>query len=149
MAKDLQALEDWVQPLIAKLKPAERRQLARTLARELRKSQRERIARQDNPDGSPFEPRKPQARNQGGFVRRRAMFSKIRQAKYLRLTASAGSAQVGFVGRVAQIARVHQHGLKDKIDPGGAVYHYPQRRLLGFGEADRKLVENLLIDHLS
>lgn len=146
---DLQDLETWAKPLLAKLAPTERRKLARTIAQQLRQAQRTRIAAQQNPDGSPFEPRKPQNRQRRGFVRRRAMFSKIQQAKHLRISATPNGATVGFVGRVAQIARVHQHGLRDRVSPDGPQIQYPKRELLGFSEADRALVRDLLIDHLT
>lgn len=146
---DLQDLETWVQPLLVKLGPAERRKLARTIGQQLGQSQRNRIAAQQNPDGSPFEPRKPQNRQRAGFVRRRAMFSKIRQAKHLRVTVTNQGVEVGFVGRVAQIARVHQEGLRARVSRDGPHAQYARRELLGFSPADRAMVQNLLIDHLT
>ncbi|MEX1197798.1 MAG: phage virion morphogenesis protein [Pseudohongiellaceae bacterium] len=145
---DLQALESWVDPLLRDLEPAQRKKLAREIGKALRRSQRERIKAQQNPDGSPFQPRKPQLRNGAGSIRRRPMFTKIRQAKHFKIQVTAGAARVGFFGRVAHIARVHQYGLRDRVSPDGPVYDYPQRKLLGFSEADRALVTNLLIDHL-
>lgn len=146
---DLEALEDWVRPLLDKLEPSERRRLARTLAQGLRTRQRQRIAAQRNPDGSPFEPRKPQARAQSGFVRRGVMFAKIRQAKHLKARATPGEAAVGFLGRVARIARVHQEGLRARVEPGGPYHRYPARELLGLSAADRAWVREQLIDHLA
>ena len=119
------------------------------LRRELRRSQAQRIAAQQNPDGSPFEPRKPQNRNRQGAIRRRAMFSKIRQAKHLKAFATAGAAEVGFIGATARIARVHQYGLRDRIGRNGPQHQYPQRELLGFSDADLRLVQDFLIDHLA
>jgi phage virion morphogenesis protein len=147
--ENLQALDGWLEPLISKLKPAERRRLARTIARELRRSQSQRIARQENPDGSPFEPRKPQNRKRKGAVRRRAMFSKIRQAKHLRIFTSPASAEVGFIGNVARIADAHQKGLRDRVDRNGPYYKYPKRELVGFTESDIRLIQDLLITHLT
>lgn len=146
---DLRDLEEWATPLLARLSPNERRKLARTIGQRLRQSQRARLAAQQNPDGSPFEPRKPQNRNRRGSVRRRAMFSKIRQARHLRVTVTAAGVNVGFSGRVAQIARIHQYGLRDRLGPDGPSVQYPKRELLGFTEADRSLVRDLLIDHLA
>lgn len=146
---ELEQLENWAAPLLAKLKPAERRKLARDLARELRRSQVQRITAQQNPDGSPFEPRKPQNRKRAGSIRRRAMFSKIRQAKHLKVFVTASSAEVGFIGPVARIARVHQLGLRDQVENGGPYYQYPQRQLLGFSDADRRIVEDFLLKHLA
>lgn len=53
---ELDQIEEWVAPLLEKLEPAQRKQLARTIGTELRKSQRQRIAQQKNPDGSKYTP---------------------------------------------------------------------------------------------
>ncbi|WGO84089.1 phage virion morphogenesis protein [Arsenophonus apicola] len=44
--------------LLKKLTPAQRKQLSRLIARDLRINQLKRIRRQQNPDGSPYAPRK-------------------------------------------------------------------------------------------
>ena len=62
MTDELQALEDWVEPLLAKLSRSERRQLIRRVGRDLRRSQAQRIESQRNPDGTSYAPRKPQNR---------------------------------------------------------------------------------------
>jgi phage virion morphogenesis protein len=93
----------------------------------LRRSQAERIAAQRNPDGSPYEPRKPRLRNKKGAIRR-TMFEKLRQAKRLRKTATAQSATVTIGGRSARIARVHQYGLRDKVDWAQAQHRERQVR---------------------
>ena len=149
MANSLQQLEQWAAPLLAKLTPAERRKLASRIARDLRRSQQRRITAQRNPDGTPFEPRKPQVRNRRGAVRRMPMFTKIRQVKHLRTKGLASAAQVSFAGRVARIARVHQYGLRDRVQPGGPEYQYPARELLGYSAADLRMVQDALIDHLT
>lgn len=146
---DLQALEDWAAPLLDRLEAKERRRLARLVARDLRRSQRKRIKAQQNPDGTPYAPRKPQLRAQAGGIRRKAMFTKLRTAKYLKARATAGTAVVGFVGRVAKIARIHQEGLRAKVDRDGPMYDYPARRLVGFTPADRELIRDALLNHLT
>lgn len=148
MADDLEALEDWVAPLIEKLETAERRKLARTIGNELRRSQRQRIRSQKNPDGTPYEPRR-RLRDQSGRIRRKAMFGKITAARYLKVRTTPDAVSVGFFGRVARIAAVHQYGLTEKVDRNGPAYDYPARVLLGHSDADRELVRDLLIDHLS
>lgn len=145
----LEDLQDWVKPLLEKLEPGQRRKLSRSIGQQLRKSQRARIASQKNPDGSPFEPRKPQARSQRGSVRRSKMFMKIRQAKHMKLSLYQDSAAVGFLGGVSFVARVHQFGLREPVRKGGDPYKFPERELLGFSDEDRELVRNLLIDHLT
>lgn len=149
MADDLQALEDWVAPLLARLETKERRRLARSVARDLRRSQRERIKSQTNPDGTPYAPRKPQKwRARQGSIRRQAMFGKLSTAKWLKATTRGDSAVVGFFGNVARLARTHQYGLRDRVDRDGPTIAYPQRELLGFTEADRRLILDSLLTHL-
>ena len=149
MADDLQALEDWVAPLLAKLEAKERRRLARTVATALRRSQRERIKAQRNPDGTAYTPRQPQKwRAKQGSIRRKAMFSKLATTKWLKATTHGDAAVVGFFGSVARIAKTHQYGLRDRVDRNGPTIDYPQRELLGFTEADRVLIRDTLIDHL-
>ena len=151
MADDLQLLEDWAQPLLAKLHPKEQRALARQVARELRQSQARRIAAQQNPDGTPYEERKPQRPIPGttGQTKARAMFGKIRQAKHLRLLPEPQGAAVGFSGRVARIARIHQDGLRDRVTPNGPEVTYPARQLLGFSAADIDRVRTTVLAALT
>ncbi|MCL7930435.1 phage virion morphogenesis protein [Halomonas llamarensis] len=148
VSSDLDALEDWAAPLLERLQPGERKKLARDIARELRKRQAARIKRQKNPDGSPFEPRKPQARAQSGSIRRKAMFTKIRQAKFLKGRGQGDAATVGFSGRVARIARAHQRGLREKVDRSGPWYDYPERELIGYSDDDRAVIRDMILDRL-
>lgn len=145
MSDDLTLLEEWVAPLLEKMAPAERRKLAATIGRDLRRSQQQRIARQQNPDGSVFSPRKLQEK--AGRIKRLAMFQKIRQNRHLKLRTDANSLSVGFFGRVARVARVHQYGLRDRVRPGGKEVRYEQRELLGFSGADIDTLRGALIDH--
>lgn len=144
---DLSQLDDWLAPMLARLEAHERRRLARLVATDLRQSQRQRIKAQRNPDGSAFAPRK--SRERQGRIRRGAMFAKLRTAKYLRTRSSPNAATVGFFGRVASIARTHQYGLRDRVSENGPRVKYAERELLGFSEADRERVGDLLIDYLT
>jgi phage virion morphogenesis protein len=150
MSDDLTRLEEWAAPLLARLEPQQRRVLAHSIGTELRRSQQQRIRDQKNPDGSAFAPRKIQqnAQSQTGRIRRRAMFMKIRQNKYLKTRTTAGSVSVGFFGRVSRIARVHQHGLRDRASVGGPEIRYEQRELLGFSQADMDMITDKLTHHL-
>lgn len=151
MADDLTALEDWAAPLLAQLTPAARRRAAKAVATALRKSQQQRIAQQQNPDGSPFERRKPQPgklRRKRGRLKRAAMFAKLRRQKYLKARADGDTATVGYTGRAAAIARVHQDGLIDKVNQHLLV-RYPRRVLLGFSASDRELVRDVLLAQLT
>lgn len=139
--------------MLSRLEPAARRQLAREIAAKLRQSQQSRIGAQVNPDGSAYEPRRPQLRNRIGAVRRGAMFRKLKTARFLKMESSAESAVVGFAGQVERIARVHQYGLRDRIRNrgrgNGPEYQYPARELIGFSAADRDIIADLVLSHLS
>lgn len=145
----LSALEDWVAPLLAKLEPAQRRSLARTVGQALRRSQASRIAAQKNPDGTAYEPRKQnKARQQQGRIRR-TMFAKLRTAQHLKLRVSEEAATIGFLSRTERIARIHQEGLRGAVKPGGPDYQYPARVLLGFTDVEREQIKDLLLQHLT
>lgn len=150
VADNMEALEDWVSPLLAKLDVKQRRALARNVARDLRRRQRERIRAQTNPDGTPFTPRKAQSfRAQQGSIRRRAMFSKLSTAKWLKATARGDTAVVGFFGNVARLAKTHQYGLRDRVSRDGPRIEYEQRELLGFTVQDRDHIMESVLTHLS
>lgn len=148
---ELDALESWAGALLSKLAPAARRSALREIARELQRSQRTRIAQQCNPDGSAYEKRKPRPkhlRDKAGRVKRAAMFAKLRQARYMRAETDALGLAIGFAGRVARVARIHQFGETDRVAPRGPEYKYPARVLLGFTGEERELIRNTLIARL-
>lgn len=145
---DLSALEDWATPLIARLDPAQRHILTRRVAQDLRRSQARRIAAQRQPDGSAFVPRSSKnLRGKAGRIKRQ-MFSKLRTAKHLKIQTDENGLAIGFLGRVARIARVHQEGLTDRVSRNGPDYKYPVRELLGFSGADRELIKDSILRHL-
>lgn len=147
-AMSLDSLESELSGLLSILDGASRRALAREIAQRLRSSQQQRIAAQQNPDGTPYSPRKPQLRGKKGRLRR-TMFSKLRTARFLKMSASADAAVVEFTGRVERIARVHQLGLADRVRPGGPTTTYPARELLGLSDADMQMVEEAVLSRLS
>lgn len=154
MADDLTLLETWCAPLLAKLTAGQRTQVARKIGQALRRSQHQRIAANKAPDGGSYLPRKRRAeplRAKKGRIKRKrdAMFQRIGRAAYLKVQASPSDVSVGFFGRVARIARVHQEGRTDRINREGRTARYPVRELLGFTDADRRLVRDLLIEHLA
>jgi len=152
MTDPTRALDTWAAGILAKLQPPARRRLARELAIELRRIQQRRIASQQNPDGSPYTPRKqPTLRSRKGRIKQRkgVMFRKLRQAKHLRTRTTAQEASIGFSGRVARIARVHQYGQRDRVRPGGPQVRYAQRELLGLTPALHTRIRALLVDHLT
>lgn len=145
----LRQLEGWAGALLAKLDAPARRRLAVIIARELRRSQQQRITSQLDAEGARFAPRKPRLRDRRGAIRRRAaMFTKLRTAKWLRTVGTADAAEVGFSGRVARIARVHQEGLRDRPASSTNEVRYPRRAMLGFTSEDRSVIRERFLQSL-
>ncbi|ALZ84705.1 phage tail protein [Pseudomonas oryzihabitans] len=146
---DLEALETWLSPLLQKLESRGRAQLARKAAQQLRRSQQQRIRAQVNPDGSPFEARKPRdLRGKKGRIKRR-MFEKLKMARYLKAKGTPQQAVIGFAGRVSRIARVHQYGLKDRAERRAPEVRYARRELLGLSDEELKDLGNSILNCLS
>ena len=134
--------------LIANLSPQARRQLGRKIGQALRKSQSNRIARQQNPDGSAFEPRKPRKEfgKKKGRIKRKAMFAKLRTARHLKVRSNGNEVSVGFNGSSAAIAAVHQYGLSASPSKyKDFKVQYAQRELLGFAEEDIEMIERFVL----
>lgn len=212
---DLAQVEAIAGALLRNVSPGERRQLLRTVARDLRGSQAARIGRQKAPDGSAFarrrekradtagqypvhflypkgapEPRavlmkswvkqgplitgydieaggvrsffwdqiakwlpvekKDEAKPGGklrrkGRIRQRAMFRKMRLSRTLKAGATDTEAWVGFSGRAAEIARVHQEGLKDRPSAKAKPVRYAKRELIGLTEAERSRILDMVL----
>nr|DAI54645.1 MAG TPA: virion morphogenesis protein [Caudoviricetes sp.] len=138
--------------LINNLSPQARRQLARNIGQALRKNQQARIARQENPDGTVFEQRKPRKEfgKKKGRIKRKAMFAKLRTARYFKIQSNANEVSVGFNGSSAMIAKVHQYGLMSSPSKTKDFkVRYAQRELLGFSQSDLDIIEDLVIEQLS
>lgn len=147
---ELAPLETFASGLLARLAPAERRKLARSLAARLRESQSRRIGAQLNPDGSPYAPRKPRLRRKPGSLRRRAMFSKLRTARWMKTEASPDAAVVTFAAQVQHMAQVHHHGLRDRVNRrGGPEVDYTARQLLGLTDPEIAAIEDAVLAHLA
>ncbi|MEN1677675.1 phage virion morphogenesis protein, partial [Pseudomonas aeruginosa] len=56
---------------------------------------------------------------------------------------------VSFAGRVTRIARVHQHGLKDRGERGAPEVRYAQRRLLGFTNLDLEVIRDRILEYVT
>lgn len=84
-----------------------------------------------------------------GAIRRRAMFRALRGRRWLRSDATENEAWAGFSGHVAQIARVHQDGLTDRVAKNGRSVRYARRRLIGLTDADRAMLLDLFFDHVA
>ena len=150
MSEDFLDVQAWAAGLIAQLRPAERRRVNRAIAVELRRSESLRIAAQQNPDGTPYAPRraKKNLRGKAGAIRRR-MFSRLRTARYMRVHATDTEAIVSYTGAIARIALVHQEGRTDRPAPGQKPVRYPRRKLLGFTQQERDRVLDTLARHLA
>lgn len=150
MSDDFSDVQAWAAALMAQLRPAERRRVNRAVAVELRRSEGQRIAAQQNPDGTPYAPRraKKNLRGKAGAIRRR-MFTRLRTARYLRVQATDTEAIVGYSGATARLALVHQEGRSDRPAPGQKPVRYPRRKLLGFTQQERDAVLDTLARHLA
>ncbi|WP_224798169.1 phage virion morphogenesis protein [Idiomarina abyssalis] len=138
---------DRVQALLEKLDTGQRKALARDISRHLRGSQAKRIRENENPDGSPYEDRKPQPemRKRKGSLR---MFRKIHRTKNLKAKATPNEASVGFTGFANHIARVNQYGLRARVNERGLQHKYPERELLGLTDKDRDFIEETMVKHV-
>ena len=116
-----------------------------------RASQAARIKANQNPDGSPYEARKPQeflGRKRKGRIRK-TMFGKLIRTRWLKGKGSASEATVNFVGAATRIANVHQFGLIDRVEHNSHSprVKYAKRELLGFSEHEITLIEHSLLEH--
>lgn len=144
---ELTPFDDQIAGLIGALSPASRRRLAADIAKELRRSQQQRIKQQKAPDGTPYQERKRQLlREKSGRIKR-AMFQKLRTSRYMKASGRNDDAVVEFTGKVQRIAQIHQYGLKDRPNPHAQDVQYPERQLLGFRLDDKYLVERMIIEH--
>ena len=136
--------------LLSKLEPAARSKLARSLAQKLRRSQQQRVKQQRNPDGGSYAARKPRdLKGKKGRIKRQVkMFQKLPKASYLKAKGDGQSITVGFTGRVARIARVHQFGLQDRAEANAPEVRYEQRELLGLTDIDHELIKDELSNFL-
>ncbi|RYH44366.1 MAG: phage virion morphogenesis protein [Alcaligenaceae bacterium] len=150
------ALEDWAGDLLRKLQPSQVRRLQLDIARGLRKSNAGRMRAQTDPDGNRWEARKAPGqtlRSKREQLRQKAkqrqpMFAKMRQARNLKARAQGDTAVVEIAGRAQRIARVHHFGEVDSVKPGGPVYRYPARELLGISSADLGALRDTLVRYI-
>ncbi|KMK28641.1 tail protein [Pluralibacter gergoviae] len=193
--------------ILSAMTPARRQRTARSIGTTLRRSQSQRIGRQEAPDGSKYPQRKRRTlRAQAGMsflwegekrrlrnwravpgkrgrmltgfdldkgdmrsfyredieryldisfksasrntTKREQMFRRLRTARFMKVQANAEGTTVGYTGAAARIARVHQYGLRDRINESGAMANYPRRELLGLSKSDRMAIARQVIDAL-
>lgn len=87
-------------------------------------------------------------RRRGG-LRRKAMFRRLANGRYLRSQADDRGFWVGFSGKASAIASIHHYGLRDKPSPRAQAMGYPRRELIGASDADREHMLDLLYAHLA
>lgn len=145
---EFKPFENELAGLLAALSPAGRRRLTIDIAKKLRQQQQQRIKAQKNPDGSPYAKRKPQLlRAKKGRIKRE-MFTKLRTNRYLKASGDDSVAVVEFTGKVQRIARVHQYGLRDKVNTKARDIKYETRRLLGLNSHDQNMISDIIIRYL-
>lgn len=81
--------------------------------------------------------------------RRRAQLMMRGMVKKLQASAQGSNAVVQFLGRTERIARIHHLGLRDKVQPGGPEYDYPERALLGFPAGFEDQLQARILQHLA
>lgn len=145
---DLHEVEAWLAALLSQLEPAARTKMLREVARDVRKIQQANITAQRAADGTAWEPRRVTARTKKGRIRRK-MFTKLKAAKYLKAKATASQAEVSFTGSVQRLARVHHHGLRDKVNRQGTEVKYAERPLLGINSDLEASVKDVLMRWLA
>lgn len=149
MADEMLQVKTAFDTLLKNVSKSRRHLLYQQIGRELARSQRRRIKAQQNPDGSAFAPRKKQ-NNKKGRIKQRAMFHKIRSARFMKLRKTEDGLELGYQGNDATIARIHQFGLKGRVrrDADWKV-QYEQRELLGFTAEDMQMIEDFVIKALA
>jgi phage virion morphogenesis protein len=161
--RDFTPLDHAIEDMTRRMTPAARKALATRVAVDLQKANAGRMHENVEPDGSAMEPRKLKKSGKARTrrlrdrvtsirrtVRQQKMFLRAAAPRYLRKETSAGEAQVGFVGAMARIMRVHQYGLRDTVtrDPSSPAADYPARQVIGFADADRAQVLERVAEHL-
>ena len=149
---DFTDIEALAGALLRRVDAGERGKILRVMARTLRSSQAARITRQQDPDGQPFAARKAQQAGRlrrGGTIKRKAMFRKLCNTSNLKAGSTDAEAWVGFSGRAARIARVHQEGLEDAPARGARPVRYARRVLLGDTEAERQALLDVLCEQVT
>lgn len=149
MSRDLLVFEQYIEGMLTALSAGQRRVFFSRLSRELARINATRMRANIAPDGTPFEPRKPQTRLRAKRGRVRAMFQKL--PKSLKPSATDSGLEIAFGGRSAQIADVHHYGKDDapnRLRPSWRV-RYPARELLGISESDQTLIVDRIVEQVS
>jgi len=144
---NLHEVDAWLDALLAKLEPAERKKMLREVARDVRRIQQANMTAQRSPDGGAWEPRRVSARTKPGRIKRK-MFVKLKTAKYLKTKATGDSAEVAFVPVVQRLARVHHYGLRDRVSKRSITVKYSERPLLGLDNEAENIIQDVILGWL-
>lgn len=82
-----------------------------------------------------------------GKNKQNRMFKRLATARYMRAFANENEAAIFFAPVAADIAAIHQYGLKEKLR--NLDVQYPSRQLLGFSADDTRRIEAAIIDFLA
>lgn len=145
---NLHEVDAWLDALLAKLEPAERKKMLGEVARDVRRIQQGNMTAQRAPDGSAWEPRRVSARTKPGRIKRK-MFVKLKTAKYLKTKATGDCAEVAFVPAVQRLARVHHYGLRDRVSKHSIMIKYKERKLIGLNDINKGLINEILMKWLA
>ena len=141
-------LERFLGQFIDRLSPRERKGLLTKIGQSLRRSNSDRIARNEEPDGGPMAARRPRP-----GAKRGKMFRKLRMARVLKVRATPDEVSVGFIGQAQKVAQVHHFGEEDAVgrtrDGRTIRARYLARRLLGHGRDDDRMAYDAVAQHLA
>lgn len=147
---DLSYLPQHLAKIAQGFSPAQMSRLQRQMAIKLRREQSKRITAQQNVDGSSYAPRKPQRPKKGkqGKKVRAKMMNTIKKAAHLRIQQRTDGFDIGYTGRMAQIASVHQYGLTSRVDARrGTTAAYPVRELIGISDENKQMLDEMMIEY--
>lgn len=170
MADNFSRLVPWVNAIAQRLSPAQMRKLSRKIGMALRRTNAQRIAANQTPEGSAMEPRKPRPKRElpgwleqriranpalrAKFKKRRPirnkMFPKIRRVSNMTVKPRADGVEVGFNSKMARGAYTHHFGLRDRVSRfrDAPQAKYPARPLLGFGPDDDDTILAAVLDQI-
>ena len=145
MSDNLHALDAELERLLNAVDRPALRKTSRKLAQGLRKRNQQRQAKQQDPDGSAWEPRKAQRQT----IAQRKMMLGLRKTQHFTIKQRADAILIGYTGRAARIARVHQFGMRDKPAPKAKPVNYAPRQLLGVTASDQAWIRDQLLQQLA
>ena len=149
MSDDVAHVKTAFEALLKNISKPRRRLLYQQIGRELARSQRRRIKAQQNPDGTPYAPRKAKHKTKGR-INSKLMFKKIGLPAHLKLRYENEGISLGFYGGDAAIAEIHQYGLKGRVRSEFKwKVPYERRELLGFTEEDAEMIEKFVLKALA